>query len=352
MSLSTVEKFCHPIEELLTAHFRSGSRDLKKLQHDLLMFILTAQVPEDLRDLAAGGKIHGLKTRVGRFQRYLRKFSNVPEAFCARYKYRMSEHPARRRYNVSARTWNYVHRLAEEAGFNFETRMQLMDFRQFKWHEKLEEDLVLTDVVLDDKALNDMLVAIYEGYLVPREKRRKGCEVYGLNMGMIRSIEAQSRSKGISIHRYVSVLRSAPQMSAEAARWWVAPNNKAIEAVIKANNTLYPQNQILGDFHSHPYDNWKELLYHEGWRYSKGDQSYNFDLSQRFAELDNPISITFIVAIARSKHKVKRRHFRGRKNMIQLRVGECCAIVAVYRSLERGRYSDKGIRLLLPGMVL
>jgi hypothetical protein len=352
MAFSTVEKYCYAIEELLGDHFKPRTRNLKNARKSLLLILLTAQIPEDLQKILDKGEIRGLKTRVRRLLRYLRKHSNVPEAFCARYKYRMSEHRVRRRYDISGRTWNYMHRLASETDFNPEYQLPLIDFKQFKWHEKLEEDLVFMDVVLDDKALNDMLVAIYEGYLAPRKKRRKGCEVYGLNMGMIRSTEVQAKRKGITIHKYVSVLRSAPQISADAARWWVEPNKKAIQAVIKANNTLFPQNQILGDFHSHPYDSWQDLLYNEGWDYSRGDQVDNFKLSRSFAELGNPISIAFIVAIARSKHKIKRRHFRGKKNMIQMRVGGCCAIVAVYRSLERGLYSDKQIQLMLPGMVL
>ncbi|MFC2091356.1 hypothetical protein ACFLTD_01145 [Elusimicrobiota bacterium] len=351
MAFSTVEKYCIPIEELIGHHFKQSSKNLKSSREALLLLLLTAQIPSYFQYLLKEGNVRGLKTRISRLYTYLRKFSNVPEAFCARYKYRMSSHRVRRRYNISGRTWNYIHELAADMDFNLQYRLPLMDFKKFNWYEELEEDLIFTDIVLDARALNDMLVATYEGYLAPRKKRRKGCEVYGLNMGMIRNTEVMAKRKGITIQRYVSVLRSAPQISANAARWWVEPNDQAIEAVIRANMTLYPQDQILGDFHSHAYDTWKDLLFNEGWNYSKSDQRYNYAYSAMFAQSGNPISLAFIVAIAKSKRKIKRRHFRGKKNMIQLRVGKCSVIVAAYRSLERGRYSKKRIRLRLPGMV-
>jgi hypothetical protein len=352
LAFSTIEKFCYPIEELLNNHFNPQSTNLTEIRKSLLLLILTAQIPPFMQEILRDHEIRGLKTRVIRFQKYLKKFSNVPEAFCARYKYKMSAHRVKVRYQISARTWNYIHRLADDTAFDLSIQLPVMDFRKFKWYESLEEDLIFTDVVLDPRALNDMLVATYEGYLAPRKKRRKGCEVYGLNMGMIRTTEVQAERKGITIHRYVSVLRSAPQMSATANWGEVKPNKLAIKAVIKANMTLFPQNQILGDFHSHPYTTWADLLYNEGWTYSKGDQLENYRLAKTFAELGNPISLAFVVTIAKSKHVIKRRHFRGKKNMLQLRVGSCCAIVAVYRSLEHGRYSDKKIQLRLPGMVL
>lgn len=352
MSLSTVEKYCYPLEELLKTHFHPKSRDLNESRKALLLLLLTAHIPDTIKYLMIEHRIRGLNTRITRLYRYLRKFSNVPEAFCARYKYKMSVHRVMRRYNISERTWNYIHNLSKETDFELDIQLPNMDFRKFKWHERLEEHQVFTDIILDPRALNDMLVAIYEGYLAPRKKRRKGCEVYGFNMGMIRTTEVEEKRKGISIHKYVSVMRSSPQISANAARWWVEPNQLAMKALIKANMTLFPQNQILGDFHSHAYDSWNSLLYNEGWNYSKSDQNYNYSLSKKFSDMGHPFHIAFTVAIAKTKHIVKRRHFRGKKNMIQLRVGKCCAIVAAYRSLEKGRYSVKNLQLRLPGMVL
>ncbi|MFC2061610.1 hypothetical protein ACFLUV_03780 [Elusimicrobiota bacterium] len=352
MAYSTIEKYCHPIEKLLKRSFEPGSKNLREGRKALLLCLLTASIPESFPNLLEKHRIRGIKKQVIQLIRYLREFSNVPEAFCAKYKYKMSSHRVKRRYNISKRTWEYIHRLASEADFNMQYQLSLLDFKKFPWYERLEETMIFTDIVLDIRALNDMLVAIYEAYLAPRKKRRKGCEVYGLNLGMIRTTEVQAERKGITIQKYISVMRSAPQISATADWSNVKPNDQAVQAVIKANMTLFPHNQILGDFHSHPYATWNELLRSEGWEYSEGDQTENYTLARRFAQQGHPISLTFVVAIAKAKRKIKRRHFRGKKNMIQLRVGKCCAIVAVYRSLERGTYSDKNIRLILPGMVL
>ncbi|MDH3582806.1 MAG: hypothetical protein OER86_01170, partial [Phycisphaerae bacterium] len=232
-----------------------------------------------------------------------------------------------------------------------QTWVPLTSFGRFKWHDKLEEDLTRLDVLLDSRALNDMLVAAFEAYLSPRPKRRKGYEVYGIGLGGVRTVQAKTQRKGITLKHYVSVSRVQLQLSAEGAMGWVEPNDRSMLALLKASTTLFPHYQVVGDFHSHPYDQWSDLVYHEGWTYSSADQKANYQAAKSMIDQGHRMMMAFIVAVARSGRKVRPSRFRGLPNTIQLSVGECRTVVAAYRSLESGRYSTRHLRLRLPGML-
>ena len=315
----------------------------------LLRLLLTAETPASLAGLAASGEVRGLRTHLRALEKHLRKRSRLPEALCARYKYGASETEALRRYDVGRRTWRYFHDLARELDWDPALHVPMVPYEGIGWHDALEERFVEQVVVLDAQALEGMLIAALEAYLSPRRPRRKGYEVYGVNFGMLREEQRRRRRGGLRVTRYVSVMRSQPQLSAEGGSGGVEPNARSLDAILTATTALYPQYQSVGDFHSHPYDDFAALDQQRGWEYTAADESSNVELSRRLAEMGHRLAVTFVVAIARSGKAVAPSRFKGLRNTHQMTLGDCRVIVAAYRTLESGRLTTSNIRLLLSG---
>ena len=348
MAYTTLEILADAVRADLERH--CDGRPARRAEHlrDLLHLLLTAEVPQRLAGLAAAGEIRGLPTHLHRLQRHLHESSGLPEALCARYRYKASEAEARRRYKVRRRSWRYVHNLAAEIDWDPAVHVPRLPYRRYAWHDALEERYVELEVVLDPQALEAMLIPALEAYHSPRGRRRKGYEVYGINLGMSRE-QQRRRSGGLRVTRYVSVLRSQPQLSAEADYGFVEPNPRSLDAILQATRALYPQYQAVGDFHSHPYDDFARLEAKRGWEYTASDERSNIELEQVLAEMGEPISVSFVLAVARSNQAVARTHYRGRKNTYQVALGNCRVILGAYRSLGTGRLTQTNIRLRLAG---
>jgi hypothetical protein len=349
MAYATLEVLAGRVRQDLEAFYRGRRVPLAAGLRDLLRLLLTAQAAEPLAELAASGEVRGLRTHLEALTRHLQAESQLPEAVCARYKYRTSEAAAIHRYGVSRRTWEHVHALARELDWDLELQVPRIVYEGLDWHDELEQRFVDVEVVLDARALEGMLIYALEGYLSPRKARRKGYEVYGVSLGMTRDVHGRKRRDGLRVTRYVSVLRSHPQLSAEGHATFVEPNPRSLHAILAATAAFYPEYQAVGDFHSHPYDELSLLEEKKGWRYSSTDEQANIDLAQALAELGHRIQVAFIIAIARCSASVPRRHYKGRKNTIQMSLGSCRVILTAYRSLGSGRLTDSNIRLRLSG---
>lgn len=349
MALATLERLAGRVREDLEK--LSPPRRAAPNEHlrGLLGLLVTADVPEPLAALAESGEVRGLATHVKALARHLQDESLLPEALCARYRYGVSPSQVRQRYRAGRRAWDYVHRLAKELAWDPDLHIPQIAYEKHRWHDRLEEEFVRVEVVLDSQALEGMLICALEGYLSPRKPRRKGYEVYGINLGMTRDVHTRRRRNGISITRYVSVMRSHPQLSAEGHTTFVESNPRSLDAILKATAAFYPQYQAVGDFHSHPYDDLPTLLARRGWEYSDSDEQANVNLVEAMAELGHHVLVGFVIAIARCGQNVPRSHFRHLPNTIQMSLGHCRVILGAYRSLGSGRLTKSNIVLRLSG---
>jgi len=350
MAYATLEILADRVRQDLEGHYDGRPAQLAGALGHVLRLLLTAEIPPQLSRLARPRRIRGLRTHLRELARYLQEESRLPEALCARYKYRVGESKVLARYRIGRRAWNYFHDLAAELDWKADLHIPLLRYEGFSWHDELEERFVNLEVVLDSAALEAMLICALEAYLSPRRPRRKGYEVYGINLGMVREVHRRRAHDGVRITRYVSVMRAQPQLSAEAEYGGVTPNPRSLDAILGATTALYPQYQGVGDFHSHPYDNLSVLERKKGWEYTRGDEASNIEIVRAMSEREHRICVSFIVAIARSKQKVAQSHFRGLKNTIQMSLGTCRVILAAYRSLESGRLTKSNIRLRLSGI--
>jgi hypothetical protein len=338
------------IEEDLIRLFGSKPRLLRKYLWSLLQTVLTTEAQPDLAQLSDSRQVRGLHMHLKQLLVCLRKNPNVPRGICAHYEYNMSSNQARKRYRVTGAEWAYVHDLANRLGFEFEAHIP---YAEHVWHDKLEEEVVNIEVLLDPRALNDMLVAAYEGYMSPRRIRQWGYEVFGINLGMIREEFIRKKGSGMSTLQYVYIIRSQPQLSAVGAYREVDPSPKSLKAVISVSRTLFPQYEVVGDFHSHIYRDFKELEYCRGWDFSDADQKMSPEWARQIREMGgtNRFVAAFVVAMARSAYKVNLSRYKKQLNTLQTTVGDCRVVVAVYRILRSGLYSRKKIRIRVPGMV-
>jgi hypothetical protein len=350
MAYATLELLVGRVRADLERFFGGRRVALAESFRHLLRLLATAQVPEPLELLARSGQVRGLRTHLKVLSDHLQDESRLPEALCARYKYKASEARAKKRYQIASRSWDCVHRLAREIGWDLDLHIPLITYENYPWHDDLEQELVSVEVVLDNRALEGMLLCALEGYLSPRKPRRKGYEVYGITLGMIRDAPRRTRPNGISITRYVSVMRSHPQLSALGATDFVEPNSASLDAILSASAAFYPQYQAVGDFHSHPYDDFGVLIRAKGWLYSGGDEDVNINLAQAMGALGQRLFVAFVIGIAKSTQRVARSHFRGRKNTIQMSLGVCRIILGAHRSLASGRLTQQNISLRLSGL--
>jgi len=326
---------------------------LRRHLREVVRSLLLARVTVSLQTLAEQDEVRGLRTHLTQLGHYLARGSYLPEALCAHYRYRMSRARSQNRYGISDTEWVFVHRLAGEAGLDLEAlyhQSNGVDVARCPWHDALEEGIEDVVVSLDLRAFDDMLLCALEGYLSPLAGRAKGREVCGINLGMTSERREEKRGVGGTVTRFVHVARSQPQMSALGTMREVGPNITSIEVLLDAAHKLFPQYDVVGDFHSHPFDSLEQMRAHRGWRYSPEDERSGRDWFDVLADLGARPWVTFVVAVARNPRSVRLGPYRGLPNTVQTSAGNCRIVVAAYRVLGSGAYSARNIRLHIPGI--
>jgi len=350
MAYATLEVLAGRVRQVLERSLEGRPALLARHLRQLLRLLVTAECAGPLHALAESGEARGLQTHLNRLIRYVQTESRLPEAMCVRYLYKASESVAVRHHGIGRREWQYVHRLARELDWDPLLHVPLIPYEQYLWHDELEEELIDVEVILDGQALEGMLLCALEGYLSPKRPRRKGYEVCGICLGMTRDVPRRRRRNGVTVTRYVSVMRSHPQLSADGCSSFVELNERSLGALLDASGALYPQYQAVGDFHSHLYGDLKQMVQAGGWQFSGADDEANVRLARQLAESGHRICVAFVIGVARSGQRVARSHFRGLKNTMQMSLGSCRAVLGAYRSLGSGRLTTTNIRLRLSGV--
>ncbi|MBN2583892.1 MAG: hypothetical protein JXL80_12565, partial [Planctomycetes bacterium] len=180
MAYATLEILGNRVRADLDRCYGNRPARLRETLQQLLLVMLTADVPEPLRELADSRSVRGLATHLRALAAHLQNESHLPEALCARYRYKLSLARALSRYRISRRAWNYFHDLAAELDWTPALHVPLVGYEKLPWHDDLEKSFVDMEVILDTLALEGMLISALEAYLSPRKPRRKGYEVYGI----------------------------------------------------------------------------------------------------------------------------------------------------------------------------
>lgn len=338
------------VRETLERHTNSRPTARAECLYDLLVTLVTTRPPPRLAALAAAGDARGLGTRLKTLTTLLTQQATLPEALYCHYRYRESRNRVLRRWQVRPRDWSYVHALADEVGRALALLYSVEDFSALPWQQRLEAERTQLTVILDSTALDDMLLCALEGLLSPKEGHRKGYEVYGACLGMARERDTARRGEGVRWHRHIYVHRALPQLSAEASYLSVSWREKSFAALAEAAQALFPHYQLVGDFHSHPYDSLAELRCRKGWLPSRGDESNNQEWCAFMRGLGETPQIAFVLAIARSRAAARRSRPHNLPYALQTNVGGCRVIIGVSRILGSGQYSTGHVELRAPGL--
>jgi hypothetical protein len=321
---------------------------------DLLHLLWTGVAPPSLTELAQQRPVRGLKKHLRLLCRYMETESPLPKALCAHYKFEMPIKMALRRYGVRKTDWKLVHDLA--FAYGLDTDLYIRGTAVYAkgvgaWYDDLERELITVQVSLEKSALDEILVTCLEGYLSPRIGHKKGYEVYGLTLGMTRSVTQINPRSGRTEGYFVHVMRSQPMLSAEGRPNEVIPRDKSRDAILQATRTLYPHFEVIGDWHSHTYDSLAQMIRARGWFPSKIDEQFNKHWVEELTELGHRPMVAFIVALAHSEKRVAMSHFRGEPNTLQVSINGCRIVIAVHRILMSKRYYSENIRLRVPGVM-
>ena len=110
-------------------------------------------------------------------------------------------------------------------------------------------------VVLTDLALMHLLHAAFEAFVVPHSTSAKGrpesayVETFGLLWGHKRFLRAPAGGRV----RLVTVESAAPDTSTKRTRESFEPDSRALELKLDLNTSLWPERDLVGNYHSHPY---------------------------------------------------------------------------------------------------
>lgn len=122
-------------------------------------------------------------------------------------------------------------------------------------------------IKISDNLLESMTLAAIEAYCLGdgRSKELTKLETLGYLWGF----------KKISEEETVFLLdRMSLSLSAKRDRNSVTPNHKAVEIKNSVVERWSPHLSLLGDFHTHPYENLQEVNSCKGFEFSEGDISF------------------------------------------------------------------------------
>lgn len=119
-----------------------------------------------------------------------------------------------------------------------------------------------TQILVEDHVVPQLLISAIEAYDIHHKAHNKGkanhrLETYGLLWGYALP------ARGALPVRLVAVLATV-ETSALRHQDWVQPDNKSLLMKRDFFREYWPQLELIGTFHSHPYDNLAEVKENKG----------------------------------------------------------------------------------------
>ncbi|MFG0684838.1 hypothetical protein [Pseudomonas sp. WSY_20] len=129
-----------------------------------------------------------------------------------------------------------------------------------------------TQVIVEDHVLPQLLTSAIEAYEVShrahaRGRSNKKLETFGLLWGYALPVR-----EGVPA-RLVAVVATV-ETSALRHTDWVRPDFESIAMKRDFFGEYWPQLELIGTFHSHPYEDLSEVNDTKGWRASEGDRAF------------------------------------------------------------------------------
>lgn len=155
-------------------------------------------------------------------------------------------------------------------------------------------------ITIEDHVVPQLLTSAIEAYEIEHKAHKNGkakskLETFGLLWGY--SIP----QKGNLPDRIVATMATV-ETSALRHEDWVSPNFASIKSKKSFFEKYWPNIELVGTFHSHPYENLSEVNEFKGWRASEGDIRFFPSLHQELAP-NEPNLAHLIVTITKLEKK-------------------------------------------------
>lgn len=254
------------------------------------------------------------------------------------------------RWQVKPAEIKYLEQLWADLRFGLREYVGVINKAQPAWAfdvDEIHEDVI---VWLDGKAIEDIVLVALEAYAVPRQGARF-TETYGICFGSIKPMEGKRQAHGRHTTRYIHITSVHIQLRAEGYPNKITYDLRSLDTQMAVATHFFPQLDIVGDFHTHPYKDVKELKSLKGWRYSSSDEAGIPTWVSPLRKMGYHPTTSLIVGIAKGGKRISRPGML-RPNVVRFSIEKYHFYVACFRIIG-DKYSDRGISLnsvALPGM--
>ncbi|MFC1806060.1 hypothetical protein ACFL09_03675 [Planctomycetota bacterium] len=306
--------------------------------------------------LACGGHFEETSKcsrKAGRLAAWIERHAHVVrggalcKAVIERREFAASVRHACAQWRVKSSEWKYLTKLA---GWLGEPLAPGSRERRWPgaWLSEVEARREDVTVVVSREAIEDMLLAGLEAYLVPGGRGSPYTEVYGVCFGSVKDgPPTRVRGKGQRRSVHVHVRRAVAQLRARGRPSSVEPDERSQKAHRRMAEELFPHLGLVGDFHTHPYDTLGDLVRCKGWRYSGDDASFNEAWVDSLAGPGDRPRVALILALARAG-KATTMGRRPKPNVVKSSLGECHFYLAAYSITRDSKYAEANVRLRCP----
>jgi hypothetical protein len=334
-----INRYRDRVEAFMTASY--GKRNYKRRRRVLLRAVMATLMtgtrpPEDVPDR----KLASMLKRAE--QQSAKDDYRLAKAWYEIRTYKTSLAAAASRWRVKPVEIKYLQQVWAELRYTQDEYRALMRKAGLDWTFDVDEKHEEIVVWLDEKAIEDIVLVALEAYAVPR-RGVAFTETYGICFGSTKSTEEKRLAHGKHTIRHIEVESVHIQLRAECYSNKVTYDLRSLEAQMEVAKVLFPQLDIVGDFHTHVYRTVKELMEARGWSFSKADESVIPTWVVPLREKGYHPRASLIVGVATGGKRISKPG-RMRNNVIRFSVNKYHFYVACFRIIG-ARYSDTNITL-------
>ncbi len=355
---TALQKRVQKITDAIERSARSGRvvAFKRKELYQALFYLMTGD-PKTNAELSHFCNSARLKTPLKWLRQKIGVEIKIPQALHCHFVRNMSLLNALKGWKVRRTDFELIQQIANAAELDLHDEQHLLrkaySSMEINWLGEVEDELDEVQVILGRVAVQDLLLGVLETYKVPKSSKTPYSEVFGICLGMASRQKLEKKGKGSNTTWFVNVEKAVPQIRAKARTDSVLPNLKSLESLIEAANSLFPQLEIIGDYHSHPYRTVRKLKSVRGWEASPSDFIGLEELYRglrKHPKRKHRLRVTFIIAIARGKTGPNRfSHMKSRKNIVRMNLAGCHIYISAYRILSNGMMSERGV-ILVPSI--
>jgi hypothetical protein len=334
-----INRYREQVEAHMTATY--GKRRYKRLSNSLMKALAaTLMTGRKPADRVADRELSSLLRKAE--QQLAKDEYDLPKAWYERRTYGTGRSAAASRWHVKPLELKYLEQLWSDLRYSRDEYEALIKKAGVEWPFDVDRIHHETVVWLDDKAIEDIVLVALEAYAVPRQGVRF-TETYGICFGSTKTTEEKRQGHGRHVTRYIRISSVHIQLRAECYSNKVTYDLRSLETQMEVAKVLFPQLDIVGDFHTHPYGTVKQLKQARGWRYSEADEAVIPTWVMPLKKKGYHPRASLVVAVAAGTRRISRPG-RLRNNVIRFSVNKYHFYVACYRILGN-RYTDENLAL-------